>query len=439
MNPQDTLQRLVDNGPLYGVRVLELGSTASGPFCTRLLADFGAEVVKVEAKEGDPIRELGQTINGKSLYAASIARNKEAISLDLRVPKGRALLKSMISQFDVVVENFRPGTLEKWGLGYDELRKLRPDLVMTRISGYGQTGPYSHKPGYGVIGEAMSGLRHLIGDADRPPSRAAVPLTDYITALYAAMGTLMAVLTREKTGQGQCVDVSLLESAFSFMEAHVPSFDKTGVVAMRSGPRLPNSAPNTLFPTASGDFIHITAFADGVFRRLAKVMGRPDLSNDPRFINQAARNENEDELESLIREWTITQNMTYLQTSLDNANVPATRIFTMADIFEDPHFKSREMLLRTPDDDLGEVTLAGIVPRMSLTPGHVRWSGHRIGQDTRAVLCRIAGLSEAEIDALENEGVVSGDQRAEQAPVPTKLDDQQKGKESSAGGGATSS
>jgi crotonobetainyl-CoA:carnitine CoA-transferase CaiB-like acyl-CoA transferase len=409
MKREKLIQRLKAQGPLSGHRVLELGSTASGPFCARLLADFGAEVVKVEAIEGDAIRELGTTVDGKSLYVATIARNKEIVSIDLRSPKGQALLKSMIEHFDIVVENFRPGTLEKWGLGYDELRQHRPDLVMTRISGYGQTGPYSHKPGYGVIAEAMSGLRHMIGDADRPPSRVAIPLTDYISAIYAALGTVMAVLAREKTGCGQCVDVSLLECAFSFMEAHVPAFEKTGKSAMRSGARLPNSAPNTLFRTGDHDHIHIAALADAVFRRLAAIMGRPELAADARFATQAARNRNEAELEALIGEWTASRSLAELQSALDAAEVPATRIYTMADIFADRHFHEREMLLRTPDDDLGEVTLAGVVPRMSGTPGHVRWSGHRPGQDTRAVLRRLTALGDADISKLEAEGVVCCD------------------------------
>ena len=419
MKREDLIEHLKEHGPLAGHRVLELGSTASGPFCTRLLADFGAEVVRVEAIEGDAIRELGVTVNGKSLYAATIARNKQIISVDLRSPRGQALLKSMIKHFDIVVENFRPGTLEKWGLGYQDLCKLRPDLVMTRISGYGQTGPYSQKPGYGVIAEAMSGLRHMIGDPDRPPSRVAIPLTDYISAVYAALGTVMAVLAREKTGQGQCVDVSLLESAFSFMEAYVPAFEKTGKTGMRSGPRLPNSAPNTLFRTGDGDNIHIAALADSVFRRLAAVMGRPELAGDVRFSTQAARNRNEAELEALIGEWTASRPLAELQSALDAADVPATRIYTMADIFADRHFREREMLVKTPDDDLGEVVLAGVVPRMSGTPGSVRWSGHRPGQDTRAVLRQMTKLSDADIKSLETEGVVCCDPQGRGSAVGT--------------------
>lgn len=397
------------SGPLVGYRVLELGSTAAGPFCCRLLADFGAEVVKVEAREGDTIRGLGSTVDGKSLYAASICRNKHIVALNLRSEKGRALVQRMVPAFDVVVENFRPGTLEKWGLGYEDLVRLRPDVVMTRVSGYGQSGPYSAQPGYGVIGEAMSGLRHLIGDADRPPSRVAMPLTDYITGLYAALGTVMAVLSRERTGRGQCVDVSLLESAFSFMEAHVPAYEKTGEIGMRAGPRLPNSAPNTLFPTRDGSYIHIAALADGVFRRLAAAMGQPELGTDPRFATQAGRNQHEQQIEALVEQWTLQHDAADLKARLAAAEVPATTIFTIADIFQDPHFQAREMLVPAPDDDLGHVTLAGVVPKMLGTPGRIRWSGHRLGQDTRQVLREVAGLQDSEIDALQAEGVVACD------------------------------
>jgi crotonobetainyl-CoA:carnitine CoA-transferase CaiB-like acyl-CoA transferase len=401
-------------GPLVGYRVLELGSTASGPFCARLLADFGAEVIKVEAREGDTIRGLGQSVAGKSLYAASICRNKKIISIDLRTPQGRDLLRSMVPEFDIVVENFRPGTLEKWGLDFESLKALRPGLILTRVSGYGQSGPYSARPGYGVIGEAMSGLRQLIGDPDRPPSRVAMPLTDYITGLYAALGTVMAMLHRERGGTGQVVDVSLIESAFSFMEADIPAFEKTGVVGMRAGPRLPNSAPNTLFATQDGTHIHIAALADAVFRRLAAAMGQPELGVDPRFALQAQRNQNEALLETLIGEWTARHDLAELKAMLDAADVPATNIYTVADIFEDPHFQARQMLVATPDDDLGQVTLAGVVPKLSATPGSIRWSGHRVGQDTREVLQSLARLSAADIAALEAQGIVSCDpQRAQ--------------------------
>lgn len=400
-------------GPLSGHRALELGSTAAGPFCARLLGDFGAEVVKVEAIEGDPIRHLGESVAGKSLYAASIMRNKRVLALNFRKPEARALILRMIPKFDVVVENFRPGMLEKWGLGYEDLRKARPDLVMTRISGYGQTGPYRDRPGYGVIGEAMSGLRHMIGEPDRPPSRAAIPLTDYITAVYGAFGTVMALLARERTGAGQCVDATLLESAFSFMEYYVPAYEKTGKIGKRTGTRLPDSSPNNLYPTRDGGYIQITALADAPFRRLAAAMGRPEVGTDPRFAEQKPRFQNQDELDAIIADWTGARDIESLEKLLQEADVPASRIFTMADIFRDPHYRARAMLVPTPDDDLGSVTLAGVVPKLSATPGRLRWAGRRTGQDTRTLLRELAGLSDEDIDRLAADGVIYCDPKSE--------------------------
>jgi crotonobetainyl-CoA:carnitine CoA-transferase CaiB-like acyl-CoA transferase len=401
-----------DHGPLSGYRVLELGSTVAGPFCARLLADFGADVVKIEAAEGDPVRQLNAAVNGKSLYAASILRNKRIASFDFRKVEARELVKRLIPKFDIVVENFRPGTLEKWGLGYEDLRRLHPGLVMTRISGFGQSGPYRDQPGYGVIGEAKSGLRHMIGDPDRPPSRVGIPLTDYITGVYAAFGTVMAVLAREKSGAGQCVDATLIESAFSFMEAYVPTYEKTGKIGKRTGARLADSAPNTLFPTRDGSHIHIAALADPVFRRLAAAIGRPELATDPRFAEQRARSANEALIEGIVAEWTSARDLDEIEAILRKGDVPASRIYDMADIFRDPHYKARGMLVTVPDDDLGSVTLAGVVPKLSATPGRLRWSGRRVGQDTRAFLKDTAGLSYAEIDRLVAEGVVYCDPKS---------------------------
>ena len=426
----------VRTGPLVGYRVLELGSTAAGPFCARLLADFGAEVVKIEAAEGDPIRKLGEIVDGKSLYASSILRNKSIASFDLRKPAAQALLKSMVPKFDVVIENFRPGTLEKWGLGYEHLKPLRPDLVMTRISGYGQSGPYRDRPGYGVIGEAMSGLRSLIGDPDRPPSRVAMPLTDYITALYAAMGTVMALLAREKDGLGQVVDTALVNSAFSFMEASVPQYEKTGSMERRSGSRLPNSAPNNLYRTSDGGYIHIAALADAVYRRLADAMGRPELGTDPRFVEQNVRSANVDLIDDIVSQWTSAHTLDEIEPILEAASVPASWVFTMADIFRSPHFTAREMLLKVPDEDLGTVTLAGIVPKLSRTPGTVVWAGRRTGQDTRPVLKEFCGLNDREIDQLERDAIifcetastepkpnqVAAIVRTPEAPIGTRVD-----------------
>ena len=313
-------------GPLAGYRVLELGSTIAGPFCGRLLADFGAEVIKVEPPEGDAVRTMGKRYKGKSLYGASIMRNKSLVSLDLRRKEGRDLVRALAAKCDLLVENFRPGTLERWGLGYDVLSADNPGLVMVRISGYDQSGPYRDRPGYGVIGEAVSGLRHLTGDPDRPPTRTAVSLTDYFTGLYAAFGASMALLMRERTGRGQCIDAALYECAFSFMEPHVPAFDKLGLVAGRCGSRLADSTPNNLYPTRDANFIHITAMADGVFRRLAAAMGQAGLADDARFSDGIVRSNNVEELDGLIAEWTGAHPLEALEAALQKAEVPATRI-----------------------------------------------------------------------------------------------------------------
>ncbi len=394
-------------GPLAGYRVLEMGSTVAGPFCGRLLADFGAEVIKVETAEGDPVRTMGKRFHGKSLYAASIFRNKAMISVDLRRPEGQEIVRGLAAKSDVVVENFRPGGLEKWGLGYADLSALNPGLVMVRISGFGQDGPYSQRAGYGVIGEAVSGLRHLTGDPDRPPTRVSVSMTDYITGLYAAFGAALALLARGKTGRGQVIDAALYECAFSFMEPWIPAYQKLGHVAMRTGSRLPESTPNNLYPTADHQFIHITAMGEAVFRRLAVTMGQPGLADDARFSDAIARSENFAELDDLIAAWTLKHPLADLETRLAQAGVPATRIFTIADIFGDPHYRARGSIVNAPDADLGEVAMAAVVPRLAATPGAVRHSGGRIGQDTRRVLGDLLGFTDAHIDNLAAAGVVN--------------------------------
>lgn len=399
----------LSNGPLAGYRVLDLGSTVAGPFCARLLADFGAEVVKVEDLAGDPLRNLGETFRGKSLYATTLLRNKRIVSINLRSKDGQDIVRKLVPHFDIVVENFRPGMLEKWGLGYEDLRKVRPDLIMTRISGFGQTGPMSQRPGYGVIGEAMSGLREMIGDPDRPPSRVGLPLTDYITAIYAAFGTAMAMIARESTGEGQCVDAALYEAAFSLMEASVPAFEKTGKLPRRAGARLPNSAPNSLYPTRDGKFVHIAALADQVYRRLCKAMGQPELGADPRFAEQATRARHVEEIDAIVEAWTRSHDLEQIEAILDAEDVPASRIFTMEDIFANEHYRFRKMLLDVPDEDLGSVKLPGIVPKLSRTPGQVRWSGRRNGQDSQSILRKYLNLDDAEIERLLSAGAIGAD------------------------------
>lgn len=393
-------------GPLAGLRVLEMGSTVAGPFCGRLLADFGAEVVKIEDPAGDPVRTMGKRFHGKSLYAASIFRNKALLALDLRQTRGREIARDMAQRADVLIENFRPGSLESWGLGYEQLSAVNPGLVMVRISGFGQDGPYSQRAGYGVIGEALSGLRHLTGDPDRPPARVAVSMTDYITGLYAAFGATMALLARGRNGRGQVVDAALYESAFSFMEPWIPAYDKTGFVANRCGSRLPESTPNNLYPTGDGQFIHVTAMGDAVFRRLAEAMGQPALAQDARFATATARSAQVDEIDDLIAHWTSARPLAELEQVLEQAAVPAMRIFTIADIFADPHYRARGAIVRAPDPELGTVAMAQAVPRLSQTPGAVRHAGHRLGEDSRTVLRDWLGLDSAALDALQASRVI---------------------------------
>lgn len=397
----------MDHGPLTGIRVLEIGSTVAGPFCGRMLADFGAEVIKVEPSEGDPVRTMGQQHDGHSLYAASIFRNKKLMSIDLRRPEGHALVRELAVKSDIVVENFKPGTLEGWGLGWEQLSSLNPRLVMVRISGYGQDGPYATRPGYGVICEAVSGMRHLTGDPDRPPSRVAVSLTDYITGLHAAYGAVMAIMARNVTGRGQFIDAALYECAFNFMEPWIPAFEKAGHVANRTGSRLPGSNPNNLYPTRDGSFILITAMADSLFRRLAQVMEQPGLAEDPRFAKALARNQNVEALDEIIARWTQSHPLAMLERKLTEAAVPATRIYTMADIFADPHYAARKSIVAAPDEAMGSVAMAGVVPRLSETPGGVRHAGRAVGQDTHAVLGDVLGYDAVRIADLVRAGVVA--------------------------------
>jgi crotonobetainyl-CoA:carnitine CoA-transferase CaiB-like acyl-CoA transferase len=394
-------------GPLTGTRVLEMGSTVAGPFCGRLLADFGAEVIKIEPADGDPVRTMGKHFAGKSLYAASIFRNKRLIAVDLRRAEGREIARDIALGCDVVVENFKPGTLEGWGLGWNDLSPANPRLVMVRISGFGQDGPYASRPGYGVICEAVSGLRHLTGDPDRPPSRVAVSMTDYITGLHAAFGAVMALMARGVTGRGQLVDAALYECAFNFMEPWIPAYEKLGHIANRTGSRLAESTPNNLYPTGDGDFIHITAMADSLFRRLVEAMGRPDLAEEPRFAKALQRNSNAEALDHIISDWTLAHGREEIERRLEAAGVPATRIFTIADIFKDPHYAARRSLVSASDGQLGTVAMAGVVPRLSETPGAVQHAGRAIGEDTHTILAEVLGYDNAMIARLQRSGVIA--------------------------------
>ena len=395
-------------GPLRGLRVIELGSTVAAPYCARLLADFGADVIKVEQAEGDAVRSMGRREDGRSLYAASILRGKRLASIDLRSEAGRGLVRRLLDSADILVENFRAGTLERWGLGYEALSARNPGLVMVRISGFGQDGPASGRAGYGVVCEAMSGLRDLTGEPDAPPPRMNTSLTDYIAGLYAAFGAMMALQERARTGRGQVVDSALYEGAFTFMEPHVPAFDRLGAVAARAGSRLPGNTPNSLYGTRDGRHIVIAAAADAVWRRMADAMGRPELGADPRFATAAARARNADACEELVAGWAAAQDLDAVAETLEANKVPAAPIYNVADIFADPHYRAREMLVEAPDPEWGSVTVTGVVPKLSATPGRIRWAGRETGADTASVLRDELGLEDRDIDRLAGDGVVAG-------------------------------
>lgn len=388
-------------GPLSGLKVVEICNTIAGPACARLLADFGADVTKIEPLEGDGVRQMGKHFRDVSLYAATILRNKRSVALDLKSPEGNELAFELIRRADILVENNRPGVMERLGLGFDRLSEVNPGLVMVRISGYGQTGPYAQRPGYGAICEAFGGVRHMTGDPDRPPARVALATTDYLTAVYAALGAVMAIHERTGSGKGQVVDVALYETAFSQMESYVPAYEKTGFVPARVGPNLPTMAPNSLYPTSDGGWILIAANSNAIFARLVGLMGQPELIEDPRFASIQARGrpDNMRALDAIIAGWTSTLDAQSLEARLREAEVPTSRVYTIADIYEDPHFAARDMLVPVPHPALGHTTQIGVVPKLSRTPGSIRHTGHDIGADTYEVLSRL-GMTRQQIDDL---------------------------------------
>lgn len=393
-------------GPLRGYRVLELCTTIAGPVCARLFADFGADVIKVEPPAGDPVRKMGWLDGDVELYAASLFRNKRAAVINLKTPEGVELVKRIAATCDVVVENYRPGTLERLGLGYDVLSAANPGLVLVRISGYGQTGPKSAEPGYGAICEAYAGVRHLTGDPDRPPARVALAVTDYLTAVYAAFGACMALLERQRTGRGQVVDTALYETAFSMMEQVVPAYDRLGLVPTRMGSRLQGMAPNSLYLAADDVYVLIAANNDATFNRLATAMGRPELIDDPRYCGILERSANTDAVDAEVEAWTRARPGKEAVEILTAAKVPVSLVQRISDIFEEDHYRAREMLLRMPHADGGHVTMPGVTPKLSETPGAVRHAGPGLGADTRSVLRDLLGLETDELARLEAGGVL---------------------------------
>jgi formyl-CoA transferase len=393
-------------GPLQGVRVLELGQVVAGPFCGQLLADLGADVVKVEPpRVGDVLRHWGWSPEGAdSLWWRVAARGKRSVTLDLRAPEGQDVARRLVRDVDVVVENFRPGTLEKWGLDYESLSRDNPGLVLVRISGFGQDGPYAGRAGYASIGEAMGGLRALTGYPDRPPVRVGLSLGDSLTGLMGALGALAALVERQRSGRGQVVDAAIYESVLALTEGLVPEWSVAGLQRERSGATLPGIAPSNVYPASDGEVL-VAANQDTVFRRLCAVMGRPELADDPRYADHKARGAHMDELDALIGRWTRTLPAHELLAALHSAGVPAGLLYTPADMAEDPHVRARQALVEVDDPELGPLLMPGIAPRLSRTPGQVRWPGPRLGQHTDEVLAG-AGLADAERARLRAAGVL---------------------------------
>ncbi len=392
--------------PLTGLRVLELGQLIAGPFCGQLLGDFGAEVIKIEAPDRpDPARDWGAVkVNEASVFWAIIARNKKSVTLNLRLQKGQEILKRLVSTADVLVENFRPGTLEKWGLGPDVLHQINPRLVITRVSGYGQTGPESHKPGYASVGEAKGGLRHLIGEPDRPPARAGVSLGDSMTGTFAALGTMMALFHRERSGRGQVVDAAIYESVMAFMESLLPEYALAGHTRERTGGILPRIAPSGAYPCSDGMVI-IGANQDTLFARLSKMVGT-DWASDPRFATHDARGEHQTELDNMLSDWTRTRPMVDVLRLCEAHAIPSGPVNTAKEMLADAHMKARQAILNVFSPLVGQdVPMQAPVPKLDLTPGDVSSAGPALGQDTRAIL-EALGYSADDQSKLRDENVI---------------------------------
>ncbi len=398
---------IAPTGPLKGLRVLELGVLIAGPFCGQLLGDLGAEVIKIEPPGvGDPFREWGQVRpNGRSVWFATIGRNKRFATLDLRKPEGQAALRDLARHADVLVENFRPGTLEKWGIGYEALAALNPRLIMARVSGYGQTGPYASKAGYASVGEAMGGLRYVMGESDRKPSRAGISLGDSLAATFAALGVLAALEHRRNTGRGQVVDSAIYESVMAMMESLIPDYQMGGYVRERTGPILPKIAPSNVYEAKDG-LVIIAANQDGVFKRLCAAMGREDWVGDSRFATHLARGENQAELDALIDQWARAHTMLELEALCEAHGVPCGRVNTAKELLEDPHVAARRAIISVRDDLLGDLKMQGVFPRLSETPGNVRWPAKELGADNSYVFGEIAGYTPEKIEALKASGVI---------------------------------
>ncbi|WP_310613634.1 CaiB/BaiF CoA-transferase family protein [Limnohabitans sp.] len=393
--------------PLHGLRVVELGQLIAGPFAAKTLADFGADVVKIETpKTGDPLRKWRLLKDGTSVWWQVQSRNKRSVALDLKEKEAQDIVRQLVKDADVLIENFRPGAMEGWGLGPDDLLAINPRLIMLRISGYGQTGPYRDKPGFGVVAEAMSGLRHLTAEPGHVPVRVGVSIGDTLASLHGVIGILMALHEREKSGQGQVIDVALYEAVFNCMESLLPEYSAFGAVREAAGSALPGIAPSNAYRCGDDGYVLIAGNGDSIFKRLMHTLGRDDLGNDPELTDNAGRVIRVAEIDAAVGAWTAQRTVTQVMEALDKAAVPAGRIYTVADIAADPHYQARGMIQQVQMDDGTSLAVPGIIPKLSRTPGSHRRNAPTIGQDTDAVLGEM-GLTPTQIQALKDKGIVA--------------------------------
>ena len=394
--------------PLADIRVIELGQLLAGPFCGQLLGDFGADVVKVEDPgRGDPMRQWGrEKPHGQSLWWPVVARNKRSITCNLRSSDGQDLIRRLVAKSDVLLENFRPGTLERWGLGPEALWEINPGLIITRVTGFGQDGPYSPRAGYGSIGEAMGGIRYVTGDPGHSPSRAGISLGDSLAAVFAALGTLVALHSRETSGRGQVVDSAIYEAVLAMMESLLPEWEIAGYQRERTGSVLPNVSPSNLYPTSDGEAVLVAANQDTVFRRLAAVMERPEYAEDERYATHGARGAHMEELDNLIAAWTAKHGADELLGLLNEAGVPSGRIFRAEDMLGDPHFAARQAIVRLTHPQFGEVPMQNVFPKLSATPGRVRQVGPKLGEHNEEIYQGMLGIDDDTMSSLHSAGVI---------------------------------
>lgn len=395
-------------GPLAGLRVIEMGTLLAGPFCGQLLGDFGAEVIKIEPPgQGDPMRDWGrEKAHGMSLWWPVVARNKKSVTLNLREPAGQEIARELIGKSDFLLENFRPGTMEKWNLGYDQLRQINPGLIMIRVSGFGQTGPYAKRAGFGAVGEAMGGLRYVCGDPSTPPSRMGISIGDSLAATFACLGALSALHHREKTGQGQVVDSAIYEAVLNMMESLITEFDKAGYIRERTGAILPNVAPSNVYPTRDATFILIAANQDTVFKRLTEAMGQPQLAADTRYSTHSARGANQQELDDLISEWTRTVTAERLEQLMDEFGIPSGKIYRAPEMLADPHFQARDAIVSTEHPRFGTLPMQNVAPKLSLTPGSIRSPAPDLGENNREIYQGLLGYTDQRIAAMKAAGTI---------------------------------